>query len=120
MKTVLDEGRKLPDGLALDVAAGHIYWTNMGDPERNDGSIMRSDLDGKNMITIVPPGDTFTPKQLQLEKRSGKLYWSDREGMRVMRETGRDGNPDTRGYEPRRFTAGIGSEEMVCRHRCGS
>jgi hypothetical protein len=37
------------------------------------------------MITIVPPGGTFTPKQLQLEKRSGKLYWSDREGMRVMR-----------------------------------
>jgi sugar lactone lactonase YvrE len=46
---------------------------------------MRSDLNGKNMVTIVPPGGTFTPKQLQLEKRSGKLYWSDREGMRVMR-----------------------------------
>jgi len=85
LKTIIDEGRKLPDGLALDVAAGHIYWTNMGDPKRNDGSIMRSDLDGRNMITIVPPGGTFTPKQLQLEKRSGKLYWSDREGMRVMR-----------------------------------
>ncbi len=57
----------------------------MGDPGRNDGSITRSDLNGKDMITIVPPGGTFTPKQLQLEKRSGKLYWSDREGMRVMR-----------------------------------
>ena len=85
LKTIIDEGRKLPDGLVLDVAAGHIYWTNMGDPKRNDGSIMRSDLNGKNMITIVPSGGTFTPKQLQLEKRSGKLYWSDREGMRVMR-----------------------------------
>ena len=85
LKTLVDEGRKLPDGLALDVAAGHIYWTNMGDPKRDDGLIMRSDLDGRNMITIVPPGGTFTPKQLQLEKRSGKLYWSDREGMRVMR-----------------------------------
>ena len=85
LKTIINEGRKLPDGLVLDVAAGHIYWTNMGDPKRNDGSIMRSDLNGKNMITIVPPGGTFTPKQLQLEKRSGKLYWSDREGMRVMR-----------------------------------
>ncbi len=85
LKTIISEGRKLPDGLALDAADGHIYWTNMGDPKRNDGSIMRSDLNGKNMITIVPPGSTFTPKQLQLEKRSGKLYWSDREGMRVMR-----------------------------------
>jgi hypothetical protein len=85
LKTIINEGRKLPDGLALDVAAGHIYWTNMGEPNRNDGSIMRSDLNGTNMITIVPPGGTFTPKQLQLEKRSGKLYWSDREGMRVMR-----------------------------------
>jgi hypothetical protein len=37
------------------------------------------------MITIVPSGGTFTPKQLQLEKKSGKLYWCDREGMRVMR-----------------------------------
>ena len=85
LKTVINEGRRLPDGLVIDVAARHIYWTNMGDPKRNDGSIMRSDLNGKNMITIVPPGGTFTPKQLQMEKRSGKLYWSDREGMRVMR-----------------------------------
>jgi DNA-binding beta-propeller fold protein YncE len=85
LKTIINEGRKLPDGLVVDVAAGHIYWTNMGNPKQNDGSIVRSDLDGKNMITIVPPGGTFTPKQLQLEKKSGKLYWSDREGMRVMR-----------------------------------
>ena len=85
LQTILNEGRKLPDGLVVDVEAGHIYWTNMGNPKKNDGSIFRSDLNGKNMVTIVPAGGTFTPKQLQLEKRSGKLYWSDREGMRVMR-----------------------------------
>ena len=85
LKTILNEGRKLPDGLVVDVAAGHIYWTNMANPKANDGSILRSDLDGGNMTTIVPLGGTFTPKQLQLEKKSGKLYWSDREGMRVMR-----------------------------------
>jgi DNA-binding beta-propeller fold protein YncE len=85
LKTIINEGRKFPDGLVVDVAAGHIYWTNMGNFKKNDGSIFRSDLDGKNMITIVPPGGTFTPKQLHLEKKSGKLYWSDREGMRVMR-----------------------------------
>ena len=85
LKTIINEGRKFPDGLVVDAAAGHIYWTNMGNFKKNDGSIFRSDLDGKNLITIVPPGGTFTPKQLKLEKKSGKLYWSDREGMRVMR-----------------------------------
>jgi len=85
LKTIVEEGRKLPDGLAVDIAAGHLYWTNMGNPKANDGSILRSDLDGKNLTTIVPPGGTFTPKQIQIEKSSAKLYWCDREGMRVMR-----------------------------------
>jgi hypothetical protein len=62
-----------------------MYWTNMGIPHRNDGSIERADLDGGNRRFIIPEGGTFTPKQLHLEKTSGKLYWSDREGMRVMR-----------------------------------
>ncbi len=75
----------LPDGIVVDVEAGHIYWTNMGIPNLNDGSIERADLDGSNRKVVVPQGVTHTPKQLHLEKRSGKLYWCDREGMRVMR-----------------------------------
>jgi hypothetical protein len=75
----------LPDGIVVDVAAGHIYWTNMGVPNLNDGTIERADLDGYNRKVIIPQGVTFTPKQLHLEKGSGKLYWCDREGMRVMR-----------------------------------
>jgi DNA-binding beta-propeller fold protein YncE len=85
LKTVVADGGKFPDGLAIDVAAGHLYWTSMGNPSANDGSILRSDLDGRNVTTIVPPGGTFTPKQLQIEKTAGKQYWCDREGMRVMR-----------------------------------
>ena len=85
LKTLLSEGRKLPDGLAVDVAAGHLYWTNMGNPKANDGTLFRSDLDGGNLTTIIAPGGTFTPKQLQIDKPNGKLYWCDREGMRVMR-----------------------------------
>jgi hypothetical protein len=38
-----------------------------------------------NITHIVRPGDTFTPKQLQLDEKNRKLYWCDREGMRVMR-----------------------------------
>ena len=83
-KTIVTDCR-LPDGIAVDVAAGHIYWTNMGNPPVNDGSIERADLDGKNRKVIVPQGVIFTPKQMHLDKENGKLYWCDREGMRVMR-----------------------------------
>ena len=93
---------RFPDGIVVDADAGHIYWTNMGIPSRDDGSIERAALDGGNRRVIVPQGVTHSPKQLHLEKENGKLYWSDREGMRVMRanidgsyvetlvETGRD------------------------------
>src|ERR1700756_4256204 len=75
----------LPDGIVVDSEAGHIYWTNMGVPNLDDGSIERVDLDGGNRKVIVPQGVTHTPKQIHLDKQNGKLYWSDREGMRVMR-----------------------------------
>ena len=85
LKVLVNEGRRLPDGIVVDIEAGHLYWTNMGNPTANDGSIERSDFDGKNLIHIVPPGSTFTPKQLQLDEKNRRLYWCDREGMRVMR-----------------------------------
>src|SRR6202795_4369882 len=84
-RKVIVSGARVPDGVVVDVEAGHIYWTNMGIPSKNDGSIERVDLDGQNRVTIIGEGKTFTPKQLHLEKKSGKLYWCDREGMRVMR-----------------------------------
>jgi hypothetical protein len=85
LKTIVNEGRRLPDGIVVDIEAGHLYWTNRGNPSANDGSIERANLDGSKLTNIVPPGGTHTPKQLQLDKKNGKLYWSDREGMRVMR-----------------------------------
>src|SRR5258705_1093142 len=85
LKVIVSEGRRLPDGIVVDAGAGHLYWTNMGNPSANDGSIERSNLDGKNVVHIVSPGGTFTPKQLQLDEKNRKLYWCDREGMRVMR-----------------------------------
>ena len=63
---------KIPDGIQVDVKGGHIYWTNMGWPGRNDGSIQRVDLDGRNVKTIVREGATFTPKQLKLDRQNGK------------------------------------------------
>jgi len=106
----------LPDGIVVDAEAGHIYWTNMGIPNLDDGSIERADLDGGNRRVIVPQGVTHTPKQLHLDKGGGKLYWCDREGMRVMRanldgsqaetlvETGRG---DTDARDQTRWCVGI-------------
>jgi DNA-binding beta-propeller fold protein YncE len=85
LRVIVSEGRRIPDGIVVDAAAGHLYWTNMGNPTVNDGSIERSDFDGNNLTHIVSPGGTFTPKQLQLDEKNRKLYWCDREGMRVMR-----------------------------------
>lgn len=83
---VLISGRTgIPDGIAVDTQAGHIYWTIMGRAAADDGMIERIDLDGSHLTTIVPAGGTFTPKQLKLDAVHRKLYWSDREGMRIMR-----------------------------------
>jgi hypothetical protein len=46
----------------------------MGTPKADDGSRHHHF-----------PRCTFTPKQLQLDKQNGKLYWSDRDGMRMTR-----------------------------------
>lgn len=88
-KTLVDQSPKdgsrssgLNDGIAIDPGK-HIYWTNMGRAAEKDGFVMRSDLDGSNLETIVAPGGTFTPKQLKLDQVARKLYWSDREGMAI-------------------------------------
>jgi len=85
LRVLLSSGMSGPDGVAVDVQAKQIYWTNMGKVKVDDGSIQRLDLDGTHLTTIIPVGGTFTAKQLKLDKKNGKLYWSDREGMRVMR-----------------------------------
>lgn len=84
-RTIVEDAGQGPDGIALDMEQGHIYWTGMGVPANDDGFIRRSDLDGSNIITVVAPGGTYTPKQLRIDHENSKLYWSDREGMRVMR-----------------------------------
>ena len=85
LKVILGGRNAGPDGIVVDLTTRKIYWTNMGNVSANDGTIERSDLDGGKLTTIVPKAGTWTPKQLKLDAQHGKLYWSDREGMRIMR-----------------------------------
>src|SRR3954463_6262289 len=58
-KTIVSDYH-LPDGIVVDAEAGHIYWTNMGIPSLDDGSIERADVDGENRKVIVARGKTHT------------------------------------------------------------
>src|SRR5271170_2891857 len=62
LRTLIEEGRQGPDGVVIDVPAGHIYWTSRGNFNVDDGAILPSDRDGKTITAVVPPGGTFTPK----------------------------------------------------------
>ena len=69
-KKVLASGYPLPDGIVVDVEAGHIYWTNMGVPNKNDGYIERADLDGGNRKTIVPRASPSLPSSSTSRRRA--------------------------------------------------
>jgi len=84
-KALVDNLKDGPDGVVVDVPSKHIFWTNMGRVSVDDGSVQRADLDGSSVTTIVPVAGTFTAKQVKLDAKNGKLYWSDREGMRLQR-----------------------------------
>lgn len=84
-RTLVRSAGQGPDGIAVDVAGGQIFWTTMGVPADDDGSVRRSKLDGSDVSTVVPAGGAYTPKQLKLDSTTGYLYWSDREGMRLQR-----------------------------------
>ncbi|KAF4339525.1 low-density lipo receptor ywtd [Fusarium beomiforme] len=88
LRTIHDQMKNMPDGIAIDHESSFMYWTNMGPTFKcNDGSIERSRLDGSERTIIVETGTVgvYTPKQITLARQSRKLYWCDREGMKVMR-----------------------------------
>ena len=84
VRTLL-ENEALPDGIDAHKQSGRIFWTTMGIPSKNDGTVRSANLDGTDVKTIVPAENIHTPKQLVVDQASSKLYISDREGLRVWR-----------------------------------
>ncbi|KAI9832014.1 MAG: hypothetical protein M1819_004558 [Sarea resinae] len=74
-----------PDGVDVCRDTGRLYWTNMGVPRSNDGCVKSCALDGSDVRTIIPVGAVHTPKEIVVANVSKKVYFSDREGLRVMR-----------------------------------
>ncbi|KAH8654946.1 3-hydroxyacyl-CoA dehydrogenase-like protein [Tricladium varicosporioides] len=78
--------QSLPDGLDISLKVGQIYWTSMGEsPSGNNGMVQSCKLDGSDIQTVIPKGAVHTPKQLIIDQEADKLYFCDREGLRVMR-----------------------------------
>ncbi|KAH8196971.1 hypothetical protein TruAng_008865 [Truncatella angustata] len=84
LRTIADH-QHFPDGIAISHPERLIFWTNMGNPTKNDGSIMSCKMDGSDVKSIVSEGKVHTPKQTSIDEVNKKVYFSDREGMRVMR-----------------------------------
>ncbi len=59
-----------PGNLALDAAAGKIYWT-----DAVTRTIRRSNLDGSNMEPLFTGTFVGPPKGIVLDLPNGKLYW---------------------------------------------
>lgn len=85
-------GLPMPDGIQISVSTNRMFFTNMGYlPSDNNGSIMSANLDGSDLKTIIPEGEVHTPKQLVIDEEDRKVYFCDREGLRIHR-CGYDGS----------------------------
>ncbi len=89
MKVLIDGLESKPDGVTIDPVNRHLFYTFMGivrdgeDFWEADGHIERANLDGSDRQVIVPVGGIVTGKQITFDPKSGRIYWCDREGLRV-------------------------------------
>lgn len=72
-------------GIAIDTAAGHLYWTQKGTADAGQGRILRAGLEIPAGETAASRSDRETlwqglpePIDLELDLGAGMLYWTDR------------------------------------------
>ena len=65
-----------PNGLALDLEGGHIYWTSyIFEPEI--GKIQRANLDGTGVVDLLSTPRMPEPSTLALDLDNDTMYWTD-------------------------------------------
>ncbi|KAK1598432.1 3-hydroxyacyl-CoA dehydrogenase [Colletotrichum navitas] len=85
VERVLVDRQDVPGGIDIDTKSRRMFWTCMGTPGEPNGAVLSANLDGGDVRSLFAPGAVNTPKQLVVEPTSGKIYFCDREGMRVCR-----------------------------------
>lgn len=67
-------GLEQPNGIALDLAGGMMYWADLGGPNPGElGDIRRASLNGTGQETLV---SGIRPVGIALDIAGGKMYWT--------------------------------------------
>jgi len=74
-----------PMGLAIDPAAGRVYWANWGNPGGTGVTISYANLDGSGGGGNLPTGAATVvgPHGLAIDHAAGRIYWPNYEGNRI-------------------------------------
>lgn len=70
-RQTLISGLQNPNGVALDVPAGKIYWTDVASQK-----VQRANLDGTNIEDLITTS-TYQPRGIALDLAASKMYWVD-------------------------------------------
>ena len=87
-EVLVEQGLVEPGSIALDLAAGKMYWTDNGDGAQK---IQRANLDGTGAKTLLTSDDGLQdPVGIALDAAAGKMYWMDR-SRKVIQRANLDG-----------------------------
>jgi DNA-binding beta-propeller fold protein YncE len=70
-----------PVALALDPAAGKLYWAQTTGPGALDDQVLRADLTGTNMQVILSYPQVVDPVALAVDGIGGFVYWAQTSGV---------------------------------------
>ena len=86
---VLFTSRPRPKSLALDVAAGAIFYAELGDSTRS-ASIRRAGINGTGAVHDITHTFSSGPSRIAVDPLEQRLYWLDGETLRSCNYDGTD------------------------------